>query len=118
MSWNLQVSPQVGQAVLDDPRVKAMSLTGSEPAGAQVAAQAGRQLKKTVLELGGSDPFVVMPSASRTACLIQCGRAGGTACPTFEASPSKGMAQPIFPAGQKLRGDIRRSERAVSEPRA
>jgi len=55
-------SAQVAR-VLDDPRVKAASLTGSEPAGAQVAAQAGRQIKKTLLELGGSDPFVVMPSA-------------------------------------------------------
>ena len=55
-------SAQVGR-VLDDPRVKAASLTGSEGAGAQVASPAGRQIKKTVLELGGSDPCVVMPSA-------------------------------------------------------
>src|SRR5690606_38159935 len=61
-------SDQVAE-VIDHPHVKAVTLTGSEKAGASVAARAGKNIKKTVLELGGSNAFVVLPDADLRAAV-------------------------------------------------
>jgi len=65
----LVIGSSAVDAVIKDERVRAVTLTGSEPAGMAVASSAGNELKKTVLELGGSDCFIVLEDADMDACV-------------------------------------------------
>lgn len=81
---NLFVSKDQVSQIIDDPRIRGVALTGSEAAGAVVAARAGQNLKKTTMELGGSDAFIVLDDAD-LAQAVKCAVAGrmgnsGQAC--------------------------------------
>ncbi len=82
---NLAIPSSAVAAIVRDKRVKAVTLTGSEKAGSEVAKVAGEELKKTVLELGGSDPFIVLAdadieAAAATAVLARLQANAGQSC--------------------------------------
>src|SRR4029077_16230184 len=69
----LLIGPAAVERIVTDRRVAGVTLTGSEAAGAHAAATAGKALKKSVLELGGSDPFIVLADADvATAATVAC----------------------------------------------
>ena len=69
---SLLIGSRQVQSVIEHPLVRAVTLTGSTPAGISVAAQAGAVLKKTVLELGGSDPYIVLEDADLALAVETC----------------------------------------------
>jgi succinate-semialdehyde dehydrogenase/glutarate-semialdehyde dehydrogenase len=72
MYTNLLCSPDQASALIEDVRVRGVTLTGSEQAGSVVGERAGRHLKKAVLELGGSDPALVLEDAPLAHAIEQC----------------------------------------------
>lgn len=77
---NLFLSNDQSGSLIDDPRVKGVALTGSERAGEALASRAGKNLKKSTMELGGSDPFIVLDDADldHTVAMAVLGRFGNT----------------------------------------
>jgi succinate-semialdehyde dehydrogenase / glutarate-semialdehyde dehydrogenase len=108
-------SSRVGD-VIDDARIAAVTLTGSMPAGQSIAARAGNALKRTVLELGGSDPYVILDDADVEAAVATCVASrlinSGQSC----------VAAKRFICTPQLRGDVERlftelmSQKRVGDP--
>ena len=81
---SLLTGSHTSAAIIGHPKIRAVTLTGSERAGQQVAAQAGQNLKKSVLELGGSDPYIILDDADIDLAVASCGASrmlnGGQVC--------------------------------------
>jgi acyl-CoA reductase-like NAD-dependent aldehyde dehydrogenase len=99
---SLLVKGDAVERIIEDPRVKAVSLTGSSATGSHVAGIAGRALKKTVLELGGSDPFIVLADADLPAAAAVAARS------RFQNAGQSCIAAKRFIVLQQVAGEFER----------
>jgi succinate-semialdehyde dehydrogenase/glutarate-semialdehyde dehydrogenase len=106
---NIYASNEQIEEIIGDPRIQGVSLTGSERAGSAVAATAGRHLKKVVLELGGSDPFLVLGSddldATVDAAISARMENTGQACNAGKRFIEKMLGQETGPLSSQLAAD-------------